>query len=268
MTEDKQKIELVMSDRVVPSDMLVYTDPVYGQRVFTRKNFEYEERTKHPLQPLRTHTDRKYVMTDSASFIAAVKKYGDATKGIVFYVGNHGENNTKVTMFFDEDSREEHIQLPLSSSLEFRSFLNGKEKTFNQKDFLKLVDTFPECIVVDGSVSYFRAMAEKLQISTKIDFESNVDPDNLTFIFQEKSGGDQAGKLPKKIKLSLPFYEGSTNKVEIDVDLEVTTPKNEGEKPMFKLVNVKHERTEREALKSEISTLQLALSDWLFVNGS
>ena len=263
-----EKLELTLGGAQKAADYIVYKDSVYGERVFVRNGDKYTEETKKKLQPIRIHSDRKYVMTDSVSFTAAVKKYGDATKGIIFYVGNHGQNNTRVTMFFDEDSREESIQLPLTSSLEFRAFLNGKEKTFSQKDFLKLVDTFPESIVVDGAVPYFRHMVEKLQISTKIDFESNVDPANLTFIYQARSGGDQTGKLPKKIKLSLPFYEGSTNKVDIDVDLEITTPKNQDEKPAFKLVNIKHERTERDALKAEIATLEQALDGWLFVNGS
>ena len=266
MTDERKEIKLV-GDQPIPADILVYKDPVYGERVFTRDGFKYTEQTKEPLQPIRTHADRTYVMHDSTSFIAAVIKYGDDKKGIIFYelAFSQAEKSGAVTMFFDEDSRKERINLPLTRSLEFRNFLNGPEKTFNQKAFLKLIDTFPECI--SGGVGTLRPMIEKIQLSTEIEFESNLDSDNLTFIYKEKTGGNQTGTLPKKLALSLPFFEGSENKISIEADLEVTMPKEEGAKPTFKLVNVKHERTEREALTAEINSLQTKLTGWQFVNG-
>ena len=262
---DKEEVTLTVKKQDIPADILFYEDKVYGKRVFVRNGTEYEEKTKPLVNPILVHKPREYVMHDSASFIAVVSQYGDREKGIVLYTGNIGANDTVVTMFFEEDSRSEFVKLPLKNSLELRSFLGtGKEKGFAQKDFLKLIDTFPENI---SNLGTLRPMVERIQLTTEIDFESNLDTDNLTFIYKEKSGGNQTGRLPKKLSLSLPFYEGSSNSVAIEVDLEVTVPKEDGAKPTFKLSNVKHERTEREALTAEIATLSSALSGWMFVNG-
>lgn len=267
---ENQEVVLTVGKPVIPADYLTFKDATYGERHFVRNGEGYDEVTKDPVEPIRVHADRQYIMHESVAFVDAVEEYGNKDTGIIFFelLSDLPGIAGAVTMFFDQSSRKEKITLPLARSLEFRSFLNGKEKMFSQKDFLKLIDTFPECIEIDSSnVNVFRAMVEKLQLSTKIDFESNADPRNLTFIYQERSGGDQTGSIPKKITLVLPYFEGSGNKVVIDADLEVTTPKNEGEKPSFKLGNVKHERTEREALKMEIDSLQSKLAGWLFVNG-
>jgi hypothetical protein len=265
MTVEKKEVSLTVGDAVLPADQFTIQDKAYGERNFVRDGETYREVTKDPVVPVRTHSDRSYVMHDPASFISAVSKYGDKSKGIIFYNGAHGQDGTLVTMFFEEDSRKESIKLPLAWSLEFKSFLNGKEKAFDQKGFLKLLDTFPEC--VSSAVATLRPAVEKIELSTAIDFVSNLDTDNLTFIYQEKTGGNQTARLPKKLAIELPFYEGSSNKVTIIADLDVTMPKEEGAKPQFKLSNVKHERTERDALKSEIASLSAALAGWLFVNG-
>ena len=269
MEKNTQEVQLTVGKPVIPDDHITFIDKAYGERHFLRNESGYEEVTNPLVNPVRVHADRKYTMSDSAAFVAAINKSGGVpADGIIFYQGNYGQNNTVVTMFFDQNTRQEFIKLPLKNSLELRQFLGkGDEKTFDQKAFLKLIDTFPECLSVD-SLPLFRAMVEKLQLSTTIDFESNADKDNLTFIYKEKTGGDQTGRIPKTLELYLPFYEGSDNRIAINVDLEVTTPREEGKKPELKLVNVKHERTEREALKREIASLQESLEGWTFVNGA
>lgn len=260
---EQKEVKLVTGDATVPADMLMYVDPERGQRCFVRKGSEYQEVTKDPKEPLWVHKLRDHAMRDAESFVAFVKQYGDPKKGSVFYSSGAGERFT-VTMFFDAMNREESVELTFSRSLELQTFLGkGPGAIMNQKQFLKTLETFPECI---ESVTAIRAMVERLQMSKEIKFESNLDPDNLTFIYSEK-GGQQEGKLPKKIMLTLPFFEGSENRIRIEVDLDVEMPKSEGDKPSFKLENVKHARTERDAVKAEIDSMKQKLSGWLFLNG-
>lgn len=255
---DVHKISLSLGNTTVPKETFIIQDNVYGNRYFVRDGDTYKEVTKDPVNPIRIHADRKYVMFDSASFIKAVGAYGDKTKGIIFY------EKSQITMFFSEDSRKESITLPLSPSLEFISFLDGKEKSFNQKDFFKLLETFPECV---KDAATLLPMVEKVQLSTNIEFESNIDRENITFIYQEKTGGNQTGRLPKKLILEMPYFERSENKIKIEADFEVSMPRQEGAKPEFNLINVKHQRTERDALDMEITSLAAKLEGWLFVNG-
>ncbi len=266
MNEETQEVRLTVGKSVIPADLLTYDDPVYGKRVFIRTGEQYTEVTKPPKEPIRTHADRTYSMHESGDFVAAIQKCGAKPEtGIIFFQGAYGQNDTVVTMFFDEKTREEKISLPLQKSLELRQFFNRKPGTgeFAQKDFLKLLDTFPECI---ENVNTLRPNVEHMQMNATIDFESKIDPNNIVFTYKER-GGSQDGKIPRKLKLTMPFYEGSEKRVEIEVDVEINMPKEEGAKPVFTLVNVKHERTEREALKAEIASLQEKLPDWTFVNG-
>lgn len=265
---ESKEIKFVMSDQIVPADMLTYKDPVYGERIFIRKGVEYIEQTKSPLQPIRKHADRNYTMNDSASFVSVIKKCVEhAAKGIIFY------QEDGITAFLNEDDREEKIALPLKKSLEMQQFFSGSntvgEGVFNQKSFLKLLDTFPECVSADGTtVQIMRALVEKMALAVEISFESNLDPENLEFLYKEKAGGgNQSGKLPKKITLTMPYYEGSKNKTVIHVDLDIVMPKAEGDKPKITITDVKHARTKRDALEAEIASLKTELTGWLFVNG-
>lgn len=258
MENIEKELKLIVGDRPVPADMLVYSDPCYGERVFVRKGAEYIEQTKTPKEPVWVHSKRNYVMKDPAAFVAAVSQFGNSDDGVIFY------GPERVVMFFDETNREESIALPLAKSLELAAFLGkGPSAVFSQKQFLKTLETYPECV---QNVVNIRAMVERLQMSKEIAFESNLDPDNITFIYIEK-GGQQEGKLPKKLILMLPYFEGSEKKITIEADLDVEMPKAEGEKPTFKLEDVKHARTEKEALWLEIEGLRTALECWLFLNG-
>ena len=256
--ENERKVKMILGDQAVPADMLIYDDPVYGNRMYVRKGTEYVEQTKTPKEPVWVHNLRKYVMSNSASFVAAVSQFGNSDDGVIFY------GPERVVMFFNEANREESIGLPLALSMEMRAFLgDGPGVAGSQKSFLTALETYPECITDAVTI---RAMVERLQMSKEIKFESNLDPDNITFLYSER-GGQQECKLPKKLTLVLPYFEGSGNKVTIEAVLDVGMPQAESEKPSFKLENPKYARTEREALQLEIKSLQAALPGWLFLNG-
>lgn len=266
MDKEKQEVQLTVGKTVIPADFFTIPDKTYGERHFVREEQGYTEVTKDPVEPIRPHVDRLYVMHEPQSFIDAVNKYGDYKTGVIFYELLHGGSGT-ITMLFDHDNRKEKIVLPLARSLEFRTFLAGPSKEFSQKEFVKALNAFPECVKVED-FTLFRGMAEKLEVSTTVDVESNVDRDNITLMFKATNNTQATGRLPKKFKLALPFFEGSKNIVEIDVDLEIKTPRTEtDEKPKFILANIKHERTEREALQLEIATMQATLKNWQFING-
>lgn len=73
--------------------------------------------------------------------------------------------------------------------------------------------------------------------------------------------------LPKRIKLKLPYFEGSENIIEIDADLEIIIPKNESEKLRFALYDAKSSRTLRDAVNGEVEKIKDSLDKWMFVNG-
>jgi len=243
-----------------PADYLSIDDLLYGQRHFVRDGQTYKEVTKEPASPVRTLKDRNYSLYDTDSFTRYVEQYGNADTGIIFYT------SSGLTMFLDEKNRVEQVTHHLTLSLEMRTFLSesGVRKEFSQKDLLKAIETFPEVV---GDIDDLLPRLKLLQMSKVVDFESDIDPHNHTFIYKEKAG-DQTTKLPKSIILTLPYFEGSENILEIAVDFEVEMPTSENAKPVFTLSNAKADRTKKEALEREIETIKERLSGWNFMQGS
>lgn len=233
-------------------------DKTYGERHFILEGERYVEKTLPPLVPVRCHVDRAYTMHDADSFIAAVNQYGDREKGVVFF------DDSGLVMFFDQSSRKERIALPFIPSLEFKSILgDGPGKDFSQKAFLKIIETFPECF---SDSAILMANVQRFEASTAIEFKSDIDPANIVYTFQEKSG-IQTGKFPKKLPVRLPYFEGSKDRMTIECDFELVTPKNAEEKPRFKVIDPRHERTKRDAIQKQVETIRASLKDWLFLFG-
>ncbi|RJP48754.1 MAG: hypothetical protein C4586_08545 [Anaerolineaceae bacterium] len=270
MEKNTQEVQLTVGKTALPDDHISFKDTTTNQeRHFLRGGVGYTEVTKDPITPIRRHNDRLYTANDSEAFVNAINKCGaKPEEGVIFYVGEYGRNNTKITMFFDEKTRQERIALPLAISLEMKAiFLNRRGEPgigeFDQKSLLKLFDTYPECFQNSGLL---RGNIALIKMDRELKFESDLDPDNTTLMFADKNGA-QISNLPKKLTLTLPFYEGSENKIRIEADFEVEMPKSQDEKPVFKIINVKHERTERDALAQEIATLKTKLPGWVFLNG-
>jgi len=242
-----------------PKDHISFKEAGYGERHFVRKGEAYDEVTKPLQEPVRVHRDRCYAVNDSDSFVRYIGVYGDEGKGIIFC------GNNQLVMFFNEASRAERVVLPFQPSLELKSFLgDGPKKTFTQKAFAKVLETFPDA--VEGQ-KLLLPCVERLKIETQVEFESSIDETDHVFFYREKDG-TQTARIPKQITLGIPFFERSKNTVLITADLEITRPKSADEKPVFILTNPRHERTHREAIEAEVEGIRNELKNWMFVWGS
>lgn len=257
--KQKQTVELQAVRRDIPADHIKIIDRTYGERHFVREHAGYKEVTKESVVPVHAAADRYYELTDAVSFIEYVKKHGDSKKGIIFF------DDDGVKMFFDEISRAESVNLFFQKSLELSSFLGGTGSgaAFSQKGFVKLLESFPEVVKGSGNIL---PNIEHIKLQTVTDFESDIDPDNYKFLYQEKSG-KQTGILPKKLRLTLPYFERSEHKVTIDADLIIKKPKSEDENITFELTDPRYPRTRRDALQAEVDKIKESLKGWLFVQG-
>lgn len=256
---DENELTLRLDGGAKYADFFVHNDPVYGSRLFVRDGETYKEQTNKAIEPVRCLNDRKYDVRESTSFVEYVKTYGNPAEGIVFYI------EKGVTMFFDEKNRVERVHLPFGYSLELQAFLGaeGVKRTHAQKDFVKTIETFPDVVKgIDAVLPHLKL----LTMSKQIVFESNIDPDNYTFVYREK-GGDQSVNIPKQLTLIMPYIEGSEVKVEIVADLECEMPTGEGQKPTFILTDPRQKRTLKDVLKREIEVIKASLAGWMFVQG-
>lgn len=251
-----EELKLKIEGTEKPADYFILPDKERGERYFVKDGHGYKEVTLASTAPVRPHENRIYTFTDTKSFISYVMQYGDFMEGIIFF------NEKGVKMYFDEISRVEQVSLPFEKSLELRTFLgSGGSKAFTQKAFLKALEMFPKCVTDAASLI---PNIERLQISSIVEFESNIDPHNLTFMYQDKAG-KQTGTLPKRLELRLPYFEGSENNMIIVADIEIEKPKSETEKPIFTLTDPMAERTERDAVNAEVATISKALPTWMFI---
>lgn len=251
--------EIVLTGKAEkPEDYICVIDVEYGERHFVRDGAGYKEVTKPSKKPVRTHSDRSYVVSEAESFISYIERYGNPDDGIIFF------NDAGLTMFFEENSRVESVRLPLKPSLELRVFLgdNATGKAFWQKDLVKAFEMFPEVADVKTILPY----VEKLKLDINTEIESDVDPRNHVFVFKEKQG-NQTANIPKQINFRMPYFEGSKVNLDILVDFEIRRPMQPPDKVTFVLGNPKAERTKRDAIKAEIEQIQAALGGWMFVQG-
>lgn len=257
--EKTAALAVIAADRT--EDHISFLDETRGRtRHFIRNDESYMEVTDSLLEPERFHKDRSYGVGDMNSFVTYVHKYGDSKDGIIFY------SSAGLFMFFDEKNRVETVTLNFKKSIELEAFLytDGIERSFDQKSFAKLIETFPECIEDHQALL---PNVQHIKMDATVDFESKIDDTDHIFLYKEK-GGTQTAKLPKRIMLILPYFEGSENKVTIQADLEVYRPKSEDERLRFTLSNPRYQATEREAIELEVSTAKKALSKWFFVKGA
>lgn len=260
MSEKELKVGVGLQEK--PEDRLTIIDSELGrERHFTREGAGYKEITTGSLEPRRKVRDRSYRMNTARSFVDYITEHGDAEKGIIF------ARERGLQMFFSEASRDQGIVLPFERSLERDTFLgDGNGRSFNQKDFVRALEMFPDCIEQNAN-GILLAAIEHIDVSVAIEFESNIDPNNFIFSYSEK-GGDQTGRIPKKLRISMPYFEGSSVETEVDVELIVEVPKSPGDGLWFVLREPKHKRTLRDALDKEVNSIKGQLPDWLFVNGN
>jgi len=233
-------------------------DPVYGKRFFVRNGTTYQEVTKPTPTPIYIHKNREHKLADTQSMVSFINRYMDATSGIILF------DDSSIKAYFDANNRVEFVQYSFVPSLELKAFCgDGPGAVFSQKNLVKAIETFPDVIAEGRTLLPY---IELLQVQTIKDFESNVDPLNHTFIYQERRGGNQTATLPKRITFRGPYFEGSKLTTEFLLDMEIEIPKSENEKATFKLINPTHIRTRRDALIREIEEFRKGIADnWMVI---
>ena len=242
-------------------DHLSFEDPAFGGiRHFLREDKGYKEVTKNNA-PVLPHNPkpRTYTAENTQSFISFLGKHGKAAEGIIFSKGFN------VQAYLNEESRDEVVKFKLMTSLELISILgaDGSEKTFKQKEFARIVEAFPD---VFGGREELLANITKVKIDTNTQFESNIDPNNIK-LYYEETNGKQEASIPKRLKLTLPYFEGSDNIIKIDIDIDIHKPSADNGDLTFTLSDFKAGKTERDAIKAEVDKLKAELTDWLFIAG-
>lgn len=256
----KDEKDNVEKEKVLAKDFFIVEDKVEGKRLFVRKGDSYEEKTTtESLAPSKYYSPKQYDFKDLLSFMEYCKKYGDDKKGVIFY------NSNGITMFFDENNREESIKYAFGYSHQLMSFLGGlgEKRQFTQKEFFKCLGTYPECLEAKDLVYKIK----NLKISATVEIRSEIGEADHTFLYQEKTG-KQTCSIPKDLILNLPYFKGSAHNLTLNVALEVIRPQSAEDKVLFILENTYRVKALEAAIKLEIDHVKTELPKWSFFFGT
>lgn len=256
-TEEKQEVELIAKTKEIPIDVFTIDDILYGERHFIRNGENYKEVTKEPKSPVLIHKERDYEVKGTDSFIEYVEEYGVATDGIIFYT------DSGVKMYFDESARTDKVSVAFRKSMELVALLDGKQegKSFTQKEFVEVLETYPEVLGEDNELLI--ANLGNIKITKDTNVESNIEPGKIKFMYEEIRG-TQSTTIPDRFKLTMPFLENG-ELMDIDVKLEVEVPNANNERLQFKLTCPKFTRYTLEAVEKEIAKIKEKLTGWHFI---
>lgn len=150
-------------------------------------------------------------------------------------------------------------------SLDYKEWDKVLGHRLNQKQFIEFLKRRPEGEIKE--FDYLFASAQKLSLATVItgDYEYE-DNNNLVVNFKIKDS-ESTTRLPKFLLVTLPLIQGSEQLYEIEVEMEFSSPRNEGEKPGFTLTIPKFERYWHQAVEDEAKILKESLEGYLILSG-
>ncbi|MCK5236921.1 MAG: DUF2303 family protein [Deltaproteobacteria bacterium] len=234
-------------------EQFIHTDGEGKARLFVRNGkWTYELQKTNEHEPPSKHFGRNHSIIDTEGLAAYMNTFMSDVEAITFI------NSQGIKAYHNAMNREESAERRFRRSLEYKALL-GKDgvETFGQKALLTILETYPEVLNVEGQDPMLTEKVRIICVQKDITLESNLDPDNLSFIYKEKQG-EQSGKMPRKIQLEMPIFEGSPHKYIIDIEVELETDNGNIE---FTLINHRHERDIKLAVQDELETLKDVLGE-------
>lgn len=252
MEDGKHKVDLGFGTRLTrvlaDEEHFKFTDEeTEKERRFVRvSEFGYKEITSASETPPTSHEARTYDVENNDSFVSYIKRHMEADLALISLEASGA------MAYFNEKNRKEWVRRKFTLSLEYKKILGAEgSRGFSQKDLLTVIETFPEVFGDDAIAGNIML----INIKKDVEIESNLDPNNYTFVYKEKTG-EQTACLHRFLDLTLPVFEGSNVTHKVKAEFEFKAPTEEGEKFTFTLTNHGHERTIREATEAEIAELK------------
>lgn len=207
-------------------------------------------------------TGYRYTLESMQSVIALIHWKG-ALDNSVLFVDEDGVQvilNDTVTDRPKDTAIYEYKQS--MESKEWFPYLGSRMKQKDFADFLKR-RTADE---IDGS-DHLLASVQKLNLATVITGEYDYEDNNNLVVGFKVKDAEGSTRLPKVLTVHMPLIYGSEFVVDMEVELEFSKPKAEGEKPTFALSIPKWNRYWQAAVEFEVDKLKKALEGYLVLDG-
>jgi hypothetical protein len=223
---------------------------------------KYQEPTEYIEQPFRYH------LRSTQSLIDLIKSRGYEEYSQIFYMDSGGTPRVEVIMDDSIDDRDKDTAIyPFEHSDELKEWEDILDRQIGQKDFIDFLnrrDPEQEC---PAAVALLGAV-QQLKIATQITGDYSYD-DNNNYTFGIKvRDTENFTRIPSVIEIHVPILNESDLIADIPIELEITKPKDQTEKPTFKLSCPRLQRYIKTAVKYEIDKIREALPGYNIMAGS
>lgn len=201
-----------------------------------------------------------YRLNSLRSFIDLVVAKGAQPGAVIFY------NDNGMAAILDDaimDRPKDRASYEFCYSMGMSDWQGIFGRACNQKDLITFLKNHPADIV--GGADYLISILSKLKVVTEIvgDYQHD-DNNNVSFFFKSKDGEGNV-KIPGTIEISLPIFEESTLISTLELEVELTKPKSENERPTIKLTCQKFNYYRKQAVDFEVDKLKQELSNYAYL---
>lgn len=224
-------------------------------------NITYEEKQTKKINQWNI---RNYVFNSVQSFADFINAKCIEDKTIIVY------NDEYIKAVLDETVQDrplEHAKYEYQRSLEFKAWGNIFGKRLLQKDFIKFLKSREPNEIV-GNVENISMQFSKLNMITSIVGEyCTSDNGDVTFAYKETTGKEGVASIPTSMKIQIPLLNESDYVQEMEIEIEITRPKSEDDKPMIILTCTREELYLKRAIAAEVEKLKNELAGYMVLSG-
>jgi uncharacterized protein YfdQ (DUF2303 family) len=212
-----------------------------------------------------TQPKRSRKLQDLASVVAYLRKWGDASKGTIYWT------DKQVVVLLDETDlttgrgQQDKLVYGFERPVVAEKWLQAVGKEYTHKDFQRFLELRWNEII--GGADFF-AKISTLSLSKSITYDAKLSDDHTYSVSFKSDAGPDVAKLPKVIEVDIPLLKGSAKTYRLQLRLTFDVPTDDKESPTFSLAWDDREALIEKAASDAVAELATELDGWLIVNGS
>lgn len=229
-----------------------------------RVRIEYQEPTEF------IYKGAQYTLTSTQAVIDLIKKRGSIENTLIFYQDN--PDSPKIQVVLDDMIQDRNKDIAVynfeESDLlkEWKTIMDNQG--IDQKAFIKFLKRRDGSEFVDPvMLQQLLAISQTLNIASVINFDSIYQNENNKEVSFKIKDADSSTIIPDIFTLQMPIYNESDLICEIEVEIELVKPREEGQKARFVLTCPRLPSYKKAAIRYEVDKMRTALEGYEFLAG-
>jgi hypothetical protein len=230
-----------------------------------RVRIEYQEPREYIF------TGSQCDLTSTQAVIDLINKRGSAENTLIYYLDKPDKPTIQVILddtIQDRDQDTAVYRFEESDLLKEWKAVFG-ESGIDQKNFIKFLKRRDASEFTQPALlQELLAIAQTLNIATVINFDSMYQNENNKEVSFKIKDADSSTYIPDTFRLQIPLYNESDLISEIEIELELVKPRDEGQKARFVLSCPRLPKDKKLAIQYEIDKIRKELPGYTLLAGS